>query len=111
MTRFVLAAFVLGCVGNVATARTRKTMTAADYCAFVVETATRIVGPIADDYTTLDDAQDGCVKKGASAGGIVYGDVIGVDPMPRETIACQALGWNIRIGQNPTRAPSEFVIQ
>lgn len=111
MTRVALAVLALGCIGTVATARLRKPMTAGDYCPFVIETATHIVGPIADDYTTLDDADDGCVKKGAMARGIIYGDVIGLDPMPRETIACQATGWNIRIGQNPPRAPSEFVIQ
>lgn len=111
MTRLALAAFALGCIGSAAAARTPKPVSSADYCPFVIETATRIVGPTADDYSTLDDADDGCVKKGASVGGIVYGDVVGLDPMPRETIACEAPGWNIRIGQNPPRAPTEFVIQ
>ena len=109
MNRRLLMAFaaLTGCAGSVATAPSRPTSSKVDYCPLVLETVQRILGPFTDDYTTLEE---GCVRGVATVGGITYAEAVGFDPMPRETISCQARGWVVRIGQKPQQAPTEGVL-
>jgi hypothetical protein len=82
--------------------------TKVDYCPMVLETATRVLGPFTDDATTLEK---GCVQDAASAGGVMYAEAIGFEPMPLKTVTCEGNGWVVQIGQSPPKAPTTYVIQ
>lgn len=104
MTAWILVALAIGLAGGGKTART----TSVDYCPMVLETATRILGPLTDDDTTLESK---CVQETASAGGVMYAEAIGFDPMPAQTVTCEGNGWLVQIGQSPPQAPTTYVIQ
>jgi len=107
MSRSILLVLLFGCAGPGAPAPSRRGTAGVDYCPLVLETVQRILGPFTDDYTTLEE---GCVHAVATAGGVTYAEAVGFDPMPLETITCQAHGWLVRIGQKPPQAPTQGVL-
>lgn len=104
MTASILVALAIGLAGEGKGARP----TNVDYCPMVLETATHILGPLRDDDTTLERK---CVKETASAGGVMYAEAIGFDPMPVQTVTCKGNGWMVQVGRSPPKAPTMYVIQ
>ncbi len=107
MSRWIFLAVLTSCAGTVAPAPSRPATGGVDYCPLVLETVQRILGPFTDNYTTLEE---GCVRGVATAHGLTYAEGVGFDPMPLETITCQAHGWVVRIGQKPQQAPTQGVV-
>lgn len=106
MSRWVVVVFVAGCAAALASPQA-QVAARPDYCPMVLETASRILGPFTDDYTTLEE---GCVRQVATASGITYPEGVGFDPMPLDTTTCEGRGWIVRIGQEPPQAPTQGVV-
>ena len=88
-----------------AAAEPGSTRSDASYCEMVLATAKTVVGPYRKDATTLEES---CVREVAGVNGIIYGEAVGFDPMPRAT--CRENGWVLQIGETVPQAPTQGIL-
>lgn len=78
----------------------------ADVCSLVLAAARGAVGQEREDGSVLSAA---CVHDLATAKGVTYVEAM-IQPLPAQTISCEADGWIARIGQAPPTAPTDSVL-